>query len=71
MKCSFGICNFVEEISSLSHSTVFLYFFALITGVEILIFFFLRIFGDHINEKEVSREALRHARCVSENGLMG
>ena len=27
-----GILNFLEEISSLSHSTVFLYFFALITG---------------------------------------
>ena len=31
MKCSLGITNFLEEISSLSHSTVFLYFFALIT----------------------------------------
>ena len=31
MKCSLGISNFIEEISSLSHSVVFLYFFALIT----------------------------------------
>ena len=30
MKCSLGIFNFPEEISSLSHSVVFLYFFALI-----------------------------------------
>ena len=30
MKCSFGISDFLEEISSLSHSVVFLYFFALI-----------------------------------------
>ena len=30
MKCSPGISNFLEEISSLSHSVVFLYFFALI-----------------------------------------
>ena len=30
MKCSPGISNFLEEISSLSHSIVFLYFFALI-----------------------------------------
>jgi len=30
MKCSLGITNFLEEISSLSHSTVFLYFFPLI-----------------------------------------
>ena len=31
MKCSLGISNFLEDISSLSHSIVFLYFFALIT----------------------------------------
>ena len=30
MKCSPGISNFLEEISSLSHSIAFLYFFALI-----------------------------------------
>ena len=28
MKCSLGISNFLEEISSLSHSVVLLYFFA-------------------------------------------
>ena len=32
MKCSFGISDFLEEISSLSHSVVFLYFFALFTN---------------------------------------
>ena len=37
MKCSFGISNFLEEISSLSHSVVFLYFFALITEEGFLI----------------------------------
>ena len=31
MKCSLGISNFLEEISSLSYSTVFLCFFALFT----------------------------------------
>ena len=31
MKCSLGISDFTEEISSLSHSIVCLYFFALIT----------------------------------------
>ena len=31
MKCSLGISDFIEEISSLFHSTVFLYFFPLIT----------------------------------------
>ena len=30
MKCSLGTSNFLEEIASLSHSVVFLYFFALI-----------------------------------------
>ena len=34
---SLGISNFLEEISSLSHSTVFLYFFALITEEGFLI----------------------------------
>ena len=37
MKCSVGISNFLEEISSLSHSTVFLYFFALIAEEGFLI----------------------------------
>ena len=37
MQCSLGISNFLEEISSLSHSVVFLYFFALITGEGFLI----------------------------------
>ena len=31
MKCSLGISNFLEEISSPSHSIAFFYFFALIT----------------------------------------
>ena len=37
MKYSFGISNFLEVISSLSHSFVFLYFFALITEGGFLI----------------------------------
>ena len=37
MKSSLGISNFLEEISSLSHSIVFLYFFALITEEGFLI----------------------------------
>ena len=37
MKCSLGISNVLEEISSLSHSVVFLYFFALITEEAFLI----------------------------------
>ena len=37
MKFSLGISNFLEEISGLSHSIVFLYFFALITEEDFLI----------------------------------
>ena len=37
MKCSLGISNFLEEISSLSHSIVFLYFCAMITEEGFLI----------------------------------
>ena len=37
MKGSLGISNFLEENSSLSHSIVFLYFFALITEEGFLI----------------------------------
>ena len=36
-KCSLGISNFLEEISSLSYSFVFLYFFAVITEEGFLI----------------------------------
>ena len=37
MKCSLGISNFLEEISSLPHSIVFLYFFSLLTEEGFLI----------------------------------
>ena len=37
MKCSLGVSSFLEEISSLSHSVVFLCFFALITQEGFLI----------------------------------
>ena len=37
MKCSLGISDFLEEISSVSLSIVFLYFFALITEEGFLI----------------------------------
>ena len=37
MKCCLGISNFLENISRLSHSIVFLYFFALITEEGFLI----------------------------------
>ena len=38
MKYSLVISNFLEEISSLSHSIVFLYFFALITEEGLFLF---------------------------------
>ena len=37
MKCSLGISNFLEEISSLSYSVVFLYFFTMIAEEGFLI----------------------------------
>ena len=37
MKCSLGISNFLEEISTVSYSVVFLYFFALIAEEGFLI----------------------------------
>ena len=37
MKCSLGISNFLQEISSLPHSVVFLYLFSLITEEGFLI----------------------------------
>ena len=37
MKCSLGTSNFLEELSSLSCSVVFLYFFALIAEEGFLI----------------------------------
>ena len=39
MKCSLAISNFLEEISSLSHSVLFLYLFALIAEEGFLISF--------------------------------
>ena len=41
MKCFCGISNFLKEISSLSHSIFFLYFFPLITEEVFLISLFL------------------------------
>ena len=48
MKCSLGNYNFLEEISSLSHSVVFLYFFALITeeGFLICSCYSLKLYSD-------------------------
>ena len=45
MKFSLGISNFPEEISSLSHSVAFLYFFALIAKEGFLTSLSLLFFG--------------------------
>ena len=45
MKCSLGISHFLEEISSLSHSVVFLSFFALIAEEGFLISSCLMMFN--------------------------
>ena len=44
-KCSFGISDFLEAVSSLSHSIGFLYFFALITeeGFLISVYYSLKL----------------------------
>src|SRR5574337_1311052 len=48
MKCSFGISDFLEEIPSLSHSVVFLYFFASIAkeGSHLSLLFFGTLHSD-------------------------
>ena len=48
MKCSLGISNYLDEISSLSYSIVFLYFFALITeeGFLLSLLFFGTLHSD-------------------------
>ena len=43
MKCSLAISNFLDEISSLSHSNAFLYLFSLITEEGFISFFFSAI----------------------------
>ena len=48
MKCSLGVSNFLEEISSLSHSIVSLHLFALVTEEDFLIppFYSLELHSD-------------------------
>ena len=51
MKCSLGISNFLEEISSVSNSVVFLYFLEMITEKFFLIYIvadFIFFFGSKI-----------------------
>ena len=45
MKCSFGISNFLEEISRLFHSVVFLYFTSSLITEEGFLYLFLLFSG--------------------------
>ena len=62
MKCSLGISNFLEEISSLSHSVVFLYFFQIdgetVETVEEFIFLASKITADGDCSHEIKRHLL-------------
>ena len=51
MKCSLGISNFLEEIPSLPHSVVFLYFLALIMLHKIMA-------SGHITSWEIDGETV-------------
>ena len=71
MKCSLGISNYLEEISSLSHS-VFLYFFALITEEGFLISpcYSLEIFIQMFKKAHVSTPNLRAAVHMPTFGIV-
>ena len=53
MKCSLIISNFLEEISSLSQSVVFLYFFALIAEEGFLISSWYELLLFYLNSLEL------------------
>ena len=71
MKCSLGISNFLEEISSLSNSIVFLYFFALIAKEGFLISpgYSLELFG--IFKKIRDTKGTFHAKMGSKKDRNG
>ena len=86
MKCSLGISDFLEEISSHSHTIVFLYFFALITEKGFLIspcyslelciqmgISFLFSFAFHFSSFHRYLEGLLSDQCkeIEENNRMG
>ena len=61
MKCSLGISNFLEEVSSLSHPIVFLYFSALIPEEGFLVCLSLLFFrtlsqSDNNNDNNNNKE---------------
>ena len=66
-----GISSFLEEISSLSHFTVFLYFFALFTyegfrvSLTILWNSALRLFKNNVNITFSSVQSLSHVRLFA------
>ena len=62
MKCSLDISYFLEEISSLSHSIVFLYLFALITEKGFLIspFYSLELYKKDLNDPDNNDDMFTH-----------
>ena len=72
MRCSLDISNFLEEISSLSHSIVFLYFFVWITEEGCLISYVMISVQEFLPHSHVSNTAphpdlrLKYSwRCVT------
>ena len=63
MKYSLGISNFLEEISSLSHSVVFLYFFALITEEGFPVYDELRTEVCNIVQETGSKSIPKKNKC--------
>ena len=68
MKCSLGISNFLEEISSLSHSVVFLYFFQIdgetVETVAEFIFLASKITADGDCSHEIKRHLLLGRKAI-------
>ena len=79
MKHSLGVSDFLEEISSLSHSVVYLYFFALIAEEGFLISsfllltlgFFISSFSSPVATAEFSKFAGILSAALSQHHLLG
>ena len=68
LKCSLGISNFLEEISSLSHSIVFLYFFTLITEEGFLISpcYSLELFSNNMYTVGQQEDSIHYGHSVTQ-----
>ena len=77
MKCSLGISNFLEEISSFSHSIVFLYFFASRLYIVTLVFNFYAeyiLWNARLEEAQagikIARRNINNLRYTDDTSLM-